>query len=186
MSKYNPNGLNVRSADEIQEALVNHPDNEWRRDEIELLCLWRRAQERHISGKGFAALSEFERKMDGEKSQAMRALTLLAERSGDNQTIYHAHTDNFLTLKWMLNTMPQEQRIDLAAAYKKSQENQIRLPEPGPELSPVVYEGMTGLCRIYIKADALKFCPQDPIVKLLSGEMFDAPCPRPSMGPKLN
>lgn len=171
MSKYNPEGLITRSADEIQEAIVNHPDNADCRDEKDLLCSWRRA---------------FQKKIDGEKSPSMRALTLLAEKEGYDRTVFHADTDKFLTLKWMLASMPQEQRIDLAAIQRKVHENQIRLPEPGPELSPVVYNGMTGLCRIYIKANAAGFSFHDPIEKILSGESF-AETLRPSTpGPKLN
>ncbi len=187
MSKYNPDGLTVRSADEIHEGIVNHPDNAGCRDQKDLLCTWRRAYERHMNEAGSAAWRAFQKKIDGEKSQSMRSLTVLAEREGDNKTVYHAHTDNFLTLKWMLNTMPQERRIDLAAAYAEKAKTEIRLPPPGPELSPIVYKGQEErLCRIYIKANAMKFYPQDPIERLLSGEMPEAPrWPSPA-GPKLH
>lgn len=186
MSKYNPEGLITRSADQIQEAIVNHPDNADCRDEKDLLCSWRRAYECHMNEGGSAAWRAFQKKIDGEKSPSMRALTLLAEKDGCDRTVFHADTDKFLTLKWMLESMPQEQRIDLAAIQRKVHENQIRLPEPGPELSPVVYNGMTGLCRIYIKANASGVSFHDPIEKILSGELF-AETLRPSTpGHKLN
>ena len=184
MNKYNPEGRLDRSADEIQEALVNHPDNADRRDEVDLLCSWRRAYERHMNEGGSAAWRAFQRKMDGEKSQSMRALTLIAERNGYNKTVYHADTNKFTALKRYLDNMPQEQRIDLAEAYQKSRENEIRLPTQGSELSAIVYPGMERLCRIYIKAGAVRFSAQNPIEKILSGEAFSTP-PAPQ-GPRLN
>lgn len=157
MSKYNPEKLINRSADEIQAALVNHPDNANRRDEVDLLCSWRRSYERHMNEGGSGSWRAFQRKIDKETSQSMRLLTLLAERNGDDKTVFHADTDQFLALKRMLDSIPQEERIDLSAAFRKQTEKEIRLPPPSPELSPVPYPGNPELCRIYIKASAISF-----------------------------
>lgn len=186
MNKYNPEGRMDRSRDEIQEALVNHPDNAHRREELDLLCAWRRAYERHMNEGGSAAWRAFQQKIDGEKSQSMRALTLLAERSGFENTVYHADTDNYVTLMRMLNDMPQEKRIDLHAAFMKNAANDIRLPEAGPELSPVMHSGMRELCRIYIKAGAVRFVSQDPITRLIYGEEVHVQRTAVAGGPKFH
>ena len=182
-NKYNPEGRTVRSADEIHEGLVNHPDNANCRQEKDLLCSWRRAYERHMNEGGGAAWRAFQKKIDGEKSQAVRALTLLAEREGIVNTVYHAHSDSFLSLKWMLASIPPEDRIDLVAAYKKRQENEIRIPGLEEKISPEGKYSTHNLSRVFFMGGKIVFAEKNPFEEMLKGNF---PMAQPAPGLKLH
>lgn len=170
-NKYNPEGRTVRSADEIHEGLVNHPDNANCREEKDLLCSWRRSYERHMNESGSAAWRAFQKKIDGEQSQGVRALTLLAEREGMVDTVYHAHSDGFLSWKWRLASIPPEDRIDLLAAYKKKQENEIRLPGLEEKISPEEKYSTLNLSRVFIMGSKIVFAQKDPFEEMLNGNL---------------
>lgn len=183
-NKYNPEGRTVRSADEIHKGLVNHPDNANCREEKDLLCSWRRAYECHMNESGSAAWRAFQKKIDGEQSQSMRALTLLAERAGDQNTVYYAQTDKFLSWKWMLASIPPEDRIDLLAAYKKRQENEIRFPELEAQFLEDGKHGPQSLCRAFIVGGKIKVSDSDSMEEILKGNATTAP--RAPGAPKLH
>lgn len=170
MNKYNPENRTVRSADEIHHGLVNHPENINCREEKDLLCSWRRAYERHMNEGGSAGWRAFQKKIDGEQSQSMRALTLLAEREGYENTAYHTNHDSFLSMKWMLANIPPEMRIDVFADYRRVQENEIRLPV---EVTKILEEGKYGtqsLCHVFIMGGEIVMAESNLLEEVLKGK----------------
>lgn len=149
---FNPNGEIVRTADEIQKNLVNHARNAHRKDAVDLLCSWRRARERHMNSKGRESWREFQRKVGGETSQALRAVTLLSELEGSGAVYRRLTQGSMLTFMHWLHEQPDDKQITMRAIEENLIQKFIRVAPPTTEIMPVIYHGREKFCRIYERA----------------------------------